>query len=254
MKRSCAPAASSTRPSRRSCWTDPSRSIPSSAHTSMDSAGRRAFIKYFIERRVATSRRRGGRAVEGVRHGAGQRARSTSGDLTAFVAGCSVSRGCSVTPSWRFRAELIEAATLNGSRRIHRRPSRPRSRDPAAPAAAPVASHRVRVHVREDAPHSIAHPHLAAAGRSAACGRHGQPRAGEAVVRRVRRACAGRSRQSLSRTTTRDAREPTSSGTAARRSRCSTWRSPGPSSTATSTWRTSCSTHGAEHQHQLELP
>jgi hypothetical protein len=36
MKRSCAPAASHTRPSRHSCWNDRSRSIPSSAPTLTD--------------------------------------------------------------------------------------------------------------------------------------------------------------------------------------------------------------------------
>src|SRR5713101_1583220 len=51
---------------------------------------------------------------------------------------------------------------------------------------------------REDTPHSTTHPPLATAGRSAAFGGHGRPLAGEALVRRIRRACAGRSRQSRS--------------------------------------------------------
>ena len=50
------------------------------------SLGRPAFIKYFIDNRAATSRTRSGRTVEGVCHGAGQRA-VHDGDLTAFVGG-----------------------------------------------------------------------------------------------------------------------------------------------------------------------
>jgi hypothetical protein len=46
-------------------------------------------------------------------------------------------------------------------------------RETAAPAAGPVESHRLGIHIREHASASIARPYLASAGRPAACGRHG---------------------------------------------------------------------------------
>jgi hypothetical protein len=62
--------------------------------------------------------------------------------------------------------------------------------------ASGIASDRVRIRLREHTPASIAHPHLARAGRFALCSRHGQSRAGEAVVRHYRR--RPQSRRSLS--------------------------------------------------------
>ena len=88
-----------------------------------------------------------GRTVEGVCHGAGQRALH-DGDLTAFVRWRALQREpwlLGEAPAWTFRRAHREG-NAERSRGIHHRPSRPRSRDPAAPAAAPVASHRVRVH------------------------------------------------------------------------------------------------------------
>ena len=164
--------------------------------------GRLAFIKYFIETRPEIVREIGGQAttiglwkafvMEQISRAV------VDGDLTAFVSGFQrepwlLGEACVRVSGWAHCGRNTER-----SRGIHHRSSRPRSRVTAAPAAAPIASHRVRVHLRPHTPHSVTYPHLATAGRSAACGGHGQPLAGEALVRRIRRAGAGRSRQSLS--------------------------------------------------------
>ena len=115
------------------------------------SVGRLAFIKYFIETRpeiaeIATRDRVGlwkAFVMEQVMRAV------HDGDLTAFVRGLQREPWLLGEACVEFQAGLIGSATLNDRGDIHRRPSRPRSRDPAAPAAAPVASHRVRVHLRD---------------------------------------------------------------------------------------------------------
>ena len=129
MKRSCAPAASSTRPSRHSCWNDPSRSIPSSADTSMEAWAASPSSSTSSNRRDLTSRTRQrsdcGRRLSWSRSSA----RSTSGDLTAFVGGLQREPWLLGEACVEFQAGLIGARNAERSRGIHHRPSRPRSRD-----------------------------------------------------------------------------------------------------------------------------
>ncbi len=175
MKRSCPPAASATRWSRHSCWNDPSRSIPSSAstltntRTACPSSGASTDP---TDQTLRTLRPLGLWKVFVM--GQVQRALDER-DLAAFVGTLQreqwlLGDAYVVVPGRTPRNRKLSG----GPRGIHRRPSWPRSRNPAVPAAAPVASHRARIRLREHAPHSITHPHLAVAGRSAACGRHGR--------------------------------------------------------------------------------
>ena len=110
MQRSCAPAASSTRPSRHSCWSD-CIALDAELGKHVDgSLGRLAFVKYFIERRPAHATAVGpwkafvmeqvSRAVH-------------DGDLTAFVSGFQREPWLLGEACVSFQAELIGRATLN---------------------------------------------------------------------------------------------------------------------------------------------
>ena len=102
----------------------------------------------------------------------------------------------------------------------------------------------------EHAPHSIAHPHLAIAGRSAPRGGDGRSLTGEALVRRGGEGCAGRPGESGSR----DQRSPT--GTSMGRGGCAA----GPRHRARLVRHQPALQRGGlpsrtrrRHQHQLEL-
>ena len=115
------------------------------------SADRLAFIRYFIDEIGPCA----GRQTLGLWKAFVMEQVSRAvhdGDLTAFVSGLQREPWLLGDAYVAFQAELIESGNAERSRGIHHRPSRPRSRDPAAPAAAAVASHRVRIHVREDTP------------------------------------------------------------------------------------------------------
>ena len=96
-----------------------------------------------------------------------------------------------------FQNELIEKATLNDRGPFIAALFDLDPGDPAPPAAAAIASHRDRMHLREAPPHSAPHPHLAISRRPAARGRDRRSLAGEGLVRRIRRAGARRRREPL---------------------------------------------------------
>ena len=113
MKRSYAPAASSTKPSRHSCWSDPSRSIPTSARTSMEAWAASPSSSTSSKRDRWTSRTRQrsdrGRRLSWVRSGA----QSTRATWTTFVRGLRREPWLLGEAYVWFQVRLIENAALN---------------------------------------------------------------------------------------------------------------------------------------------
>ena len=100
MKRSSALATSNTRPSRYICWNDRSLSIPSSASTSREAPtafSHQGFREIKTLRRSPSSEC--GRCSSSSSSGARFKTRMCRHSAAVY----SVSRGCSATPTWRFR-------------------------------------------------------------------------------------------------------------------------------------------------------
>ena len=86
------------------------------------------------------------------------------GDLATFVRALRQDSWLLRDEHVDFQRRLIEDAAVNDREAIHRRSFRYASRDSATTAATAVASHRARDDLREHAPDSLAHAHLAPAG------------------------------------------------------------------------------------------
>ena len=113
------------------------------------------------------------------------------GDLTALVRGLQREPWLLGDDWVDFQAGLIASAALNDRGAfivalLDLDPAILRRQQPPPSKAIECAFTYANTHL-----HSIAHPHLAGAGRSAACGRHGRPLAGEALVRQRGRGALG---------------------------------------------------------------